>query len=522
MDRPIQAKPKTDVLESLFRHKWKAILIPTLVLGAGVAIALFLPRTYRSEAKLALQVGRQSVNIDPTAQTGQQMIAIQQQGREAEVITAMDLLRSRGVIAKVVERLGADYVLRGGPETEGEPPSDFAVAIDETLGEAARWAITQIKSIDPVSREEEAIIEVEDNLDVDAERDSTLILVSYNTDSAIGAQKVLQTLIDVYQEEHLRIHRNEGSRLFFQRQEKEFRDKYDAAMGAVRDAKDEMGVASVEARRQNLEAQLQSTTLAVFAAETDRRAALSELEDLKAQLSDLPERLIASKTSIPNEGADLMREQLYALQVRQADLKARYSDTHPLVTAVTRQVEEAQQVVDGESNVREETVDDINPIHRQLSLSLKQKQSELASLEGRLEALAKQESEVRKNLAKVNTDAVTLSQLEREESLASRKFYRYADNLEQARIDEELQRQKVSSINIAQDPTLAEKPVSPAKAVIALASMVLAMAGTFATILGFEQLNDKPRDDATIEQATGVPVLASIPDSAVHGRVLAS
>ncbi|QDT68389.1 Chain length determinant protein [Planctomycetes bacterium MalM25] len=520
MDR---SKPSTsghDVLEMLFRHKWKALLIPTCVIGLGLAIALFLPRTYRSEAKLALQVGRQSVNIDPTAQTGQQMIAIQQQGREGEVITAMDLLRSRGVVAKVVDKLGADYVLRGGPPGEGEP-SAVAKAVNATVGEAARWAITQLKSIDPISREEEAIIEIEENLAVDAERDSILILVSYSTDSAIGAQQVLSTLIDVYQDEHLRIHRNDGSRLFFQQQEELHRGEYDTAMGAVRDAKDEMGVASVEARRQNLEAQLQATTLSRFEAESARSAALSAVKDLERQLSDMPERLIASKTSIPNEGADLMREQLYALQVRQADLKARYSDTHPLVVAVTRQVEEAEQVVDGESSVREETVDDVNPIHRQLTLNLKLKQSELASLDGRLKALVEQEKGVRTELEKINTNAVRLARLERDESLASRKYYRYADNLEQARIDEELERQKISSINIAQDPTLAEKPVSPSKAIVALASMALAFAGTFASILGFEQLNDKPRSESSLEQATGVPVLASIPDSAVHGRVLA-
>jgi capsular polysaccharide biosynthesis protein len=62
--------------------------------------------------------------------------------------------------------------------------------------------------------------------------------------------------------------------------------------------------------------------------------------------------------------------------------------------------------------------------------------------------------------------------------------------------------------------------VSPSKLIVALGSIVLAFAGTAAMILGLEQVSDKVRDERTIEKATGVPVLATIPDSAIHGRVL--
>ena len=511
-----------DVVEVLFRHRIKAVLIPATILGLGLAIALFMPRTYASEAKLGLQVGRQSVNIDPTAQTGQQMISLQQMGREGEVTTAMELIRSRGVIEKVVDRLGPDYVLRGGPEgtgdSEGGASALFASAADATLGALIRT----IKSIDPISDREEAIIEVEENLSVDAERDSTLIDVVYSTASPVGAQKVLSTVVDVYQEEHLRIHRNENSRAFFEEQEGSFREQLDAAMDAVRAAKDEIGVASIENRRTNLEQQLQSITMAAYQADAERSAHAAELRDLQRQIAGLPERLIATKKSIPNEGADLMRDQLYALQVRQADLKSRFSDTHPSVVAVSAQIEQAEKVVDEQSSVREETTDDINPIHRELSLQAKQKESQIASLDARLKMLSDQDEAVRQDLEKLNADAMRLAQLERDQSILNRKYFRYSDNLEQARIDAELEAQKISSVSIAQAPTLAEKPVSPKKVFVGLGAMALALAATAGTILGLEQVNDKLRSQRAVEEATGVPVLATIPESPVHGRVLSS
>lgn len=510
----------SDVLEALFRHRVKATLIPATILGLGLAIALFAPRTYRSEAKLGLQVGRQSVNIDPTAQTGQQMISLQQMGREGEVTTAMDLIRSRGVIEKVVDRIGPDYILRGGPEGSGEQGvvgATIGTAVDATLGNLIRT----IKSIDPISDREEAIIEVEENLGVDAERDSTLIDITYSTASPIGAQTVLSTLVDIYQEEHLRIHRNEGSRAFFQEQEASFRDQLNEAMDAVRAAKDEIGVASIDARRTNLEQQLQSITMAAYQADAERTAQLAELRDLRRQLSSMPERLISSTKQVPNVGADLLRDQLYALQVRQADLKARFSDTHPAVVAVSAQIEQAEKVVDEQQEVREETTDDVNPIHRALSLETKQTESLVASLDARLKMLADQDRSVRQDLEKLNADEVRLAQLERDQSILNRKYFRYSDNLEQARIDAELEAQKISSVSIAQSPTLAEKPVSPKKVFVGLGAMALALAATAATILGLEQASDKLRSEDAIEEATGVPVLATVPDTPVHGRVLA-
>lgn len=511
------------MVEMLFRHRVKAVLIPALVLAAGLAVALFAPRQYRSEAKLALQIGRQSVNLDPTAQTGQQIIGIQQLGRDAEVITALDLIKSRGVLSKVVQRVGADYVLRGGPEAEGsdEPASPVQRVYDATLGAALQSAIAVVKSIDPIDPEEEAVIRIERNLVADSERDSTLLLVSYSTDTPEGARRVLATLIDVYRDEHLRINRNQGSRHFFQEQEELIRQQLNEAMDQVRKAKNEIGVASVDTRRQNLENQLQSVTMSAFQAESERNALVAELKDLNLQLGAMPERLVASKKSVPNEGADLLREQLYTLQVKQADLKARYSSSHPLVIAISQQIDEAATVVDNQSDVREETVDDINPFHRELALAANEKRSQLASLEARLESLRDQDETVRQDLEKVNHDAMRIAQLEREEAILDRKYTRYADNLEQTRIDQELEEQSVSSISTAQEPTLAKKPVSPSKLAVALGSIVLAFAGTAATILGLEQISDKVRDERTVEKATGVLVLAIIPDSTIHGRVLA-
>lgn len=58
-----------DVYFVLFRHKWKIILF-FLAVVVTVTLGTFLaPEIYRSDAKVLVRVGRESVSLDPTARS---------------------------------------------------------------------------------------------------------------------------------------------------------------------------------------------------------------------------------------------------------------------------------------------------------------------------------------------------------------------------------------------------------------------------------------------------------------------
>jgi len=513
--RPTTQLTPSDFWETAFRHKKKLLVFPTLILAIATAVILWFPRTYQSEAKLFLQVGRESVGIDPIATTGS-TISLQKTDRETEVRSAMQVIGSRGVLAEVVKELGAEYILRGGPA--GADAGESAIA--QKLFSPIVGLIKTLKQIDPVSIEEEALIELEESLIVDSERDSTVIVLQYDAKSPAGAQAVLAKLVEVYQREHLRIHRNPDSEQFFAGQYEMLQKRLDLANNNLRDAKNMMGLASVEGRRATLEDQLKLVEQNAYSTEQDLATSLARVSDLKKQIAAMPERMIATRRSIPNEGADLLREQLYALQMRQMDLKARYSDSHPMVLAISAQLEEAEKVVEDQSENREETTDDINPNRRQLSLELLQQSSIVAGHEARLDTLQEQKKLVHQDLKQINRDEVMLDELEREVTLARTKFFKYAENREQARIDQALQDQKISSVSIPQVATLAEKPVSPSKVLVGLGALVLAFGGTLSWVAASEQLNDKIRSGEDVEEHLKLPVFAEIPKSDIHGRVL--
>ena len=471
------------VLEIVSRHKKKIVIWPLLSLALGAAYFLFFPRTYLSEARLFLRVGRETVGIDPSGTAGQTM-PMYTADRENEVKSAEEVFKSRSVAAQVVDRLGADIVLGHGGSDSGST-NRFASAVAKPIGALREW----INSVDPISERESAIINVERNLTVMSERQATVIVVQYTASSPQLAQTVCQAVVEVAQQEHMRVHRDEGSTPFFTEQQQRLRQQLEQSLEALRKAKDEMGLASVEQRRESLEAQYSAIELDRLSTNQQLATAQARIEDLQRQLTKVPERLIASKRSVPNESADMLRTQLYELQVKAMDIKARYSDTHPLVVAVNDQLNEAKKVLDEQPAERTETTDDINTIHRSLALSMKQEQSVVAGLGARLGELDQQNTAVLAELRTVNGHDLTIDQLTRDADLARDKYMQYARIMEEARIDNELQNSRISNISVPQAATLAEKPVSPSKMLTALGTILLAAGGTLGLVLLSERQN---------------------------------
>lgn len=496
-----------DLFRLILRHRKKLVVLPTLAVLLGLSIILFFPRTYRSQAKLFLQIGRESVGIDPTATVGQ-TIALQQSGRDNEVQSALEVLAGRGVIGAAVDELGPEIVLaQGGADGAGGKSNLIANAVGAVPRMISGW----FQSLDPISQREEAIIQLERGLEFGAERDSAVIVIKYDAKTPQLAQQICDAVVKAYQREHLRIHNNPGSTTFFDDQQALLRKQVDEAEEGLRQMKDALGIGSIDLRRTTLETQYSAVTLNRYDAEQQLATALASVADLDQQLDKLPARLTSSKTSVPNEGGDMLQDQYYALRLKEMELKARYSDGHPLVQAVSQQVAQAKRVIDTVELTRDVTVDDINPISRDLSLDRKKQASVIAGLKARLTELDVQEKKILSDLRSINEAGLKIAQLERVAELARDKYRQYGEYLEEARIVRELQRERISNVSVVQPASFQEKPVGPKKLLVVLATMFLAMFGTAAAVLTSEQLHGVG-NSIHANGFSGVPARLSMPE----------
>jgi uncharacterized protein involved in exopolysaccharide biosynthesis len=122
-------------------------------------------------------------------------------------------------------------------------------------------------------------------------------------------------------------------------------------------------------------------------------------------------------------------------------------------------------------------------------LDLKLRQSEQAGLKANLLALNEQKEAVLADLRTVNDHELRLDELSRQADLARSSFMQYAQDMEAARVDKELENDLISNLSIPQPATLTEKPVSPLPLLVLFATLVFATAGTGALVLASELLN---------------------------------
>ncbi len=495
-----------DFFAALFRNKKKVITVPIVVLGLAALFIVFAPRAYESEGKLFLQIGRESVKLDPTATTGD-TISVHSNDRDSEIVTVMESLKSRGTIERVVDRLGEDVILGRG--SVGEKKTNVFV---QALRTAVGTAVSLVRNLDPITDRERAIITVERGLEVDAESESTLITARYEAETPELAQLVAQTLLDVYREEHLRLHRTSGSREFFDRRYSELEQQLNDAVTSLNDAKNRMGIVSIESRRGTLEARLANIELNLYDNVRQLAAARARVADIRKQLAATPERMVAEETTVPNTGTDLLRDQVFELEVLMLDQQAKYSDDHPALRATKSQLQKARAMLETESRDRRETTNDINPNHRTLSLALATEASSLAGIVAQNDALNEQREAVAGDLKKLNNHELEIDQLQRQVQLARTNYDRNTDNRVKAEIDALLDENAISNAKVAQTATLAQKPVSPNKLLIAALSLMLSGFAVVSLVLISEKLSTPIYKEEQLEEALQLPVYGVLPE----------
>jgi uncharacterized protein involved in exopolysaccharide biosynthesis len=439
-----------------------------------------------------------------------------QSDRNEDIKSALQVLNSRGTIAQVVDQVGPEVVLDGIPGDQGQAPNPVVKWVKNALGQA----IAVVKQIDPVSKREEAIIEIEKHLKVDAERNSTVIAARYDADSAQAAQRILAALVDTYQLEHLRIHRNPDSGNFLADQRDLLLEKLNKAQAELTAAKNRIGVSSIEGRRSALEGQLQAIELELNNTRQELATVEARTKDISTKLAGTSERETSSRKSIPNEGADLMQDELYANQVRLMDYRSKYSANHPLVVTSERQMEQAKRIVDEQAKERLETVDDINPVYRELTLELARQQGILSGLSARRVELERQKLTTSNAIDQFNRDEIELDALRRNEQIARSKFFEYNNSFEQARVDEAREKDRISSVSVVQPATLAEKPVSPSKPLVLAGGCFLALASVISVIFISERLNGNLRNARELPGSLKLPVLATLSECTANRKLL--
>lgn len=314
-------------------------------------------------------------------------------------------------------------------------------------------------------------------------RKSNIINVSCEASSPELAQQIVELALKYASDIHLRVNRTAGSYDFFASQTDRQSDELHQNELEMRTIKNSTGIAELNAQRHVHVQRIAELEDRRLLAQSTLKAAEAEATERRKTLAALPEtKVTASTTGNPQTAAAKMREQLYALELKEQDISSRFQEDTFFVKQIREQVAAAKKVLKDEADPLQVTKSS-NPAHQSMQSALLEIQAKLSAYKGEVASLDEQIAASKRELELFNENEIKLASLERQIDLQKVSHKKYAENRELARIDQALEQQNISNLNILQAPTRSVTPTNP-KVILNLSfGFILAVFAAFGVVV---------------------------------------
>ena len=434
------ARPSTLALvKGVARRQRRLITMCFLALAAGAVAAVLLATPfYYGQMKILVKRDRADSVVSGAAEPA----AGREELSEAELLSQAELMKANDLVERVAREAGLVKLAAA----TGKPRSD---------AEALALAVKALR----------------ENLTVSPVRRTWLIDVNYRATDPQLTRDVLDTMLRVYLEKHLALHRPSGTHQFFADQAEGARREWDAAKARLAEFSQRTHVVSAVQEREGVVQQLIQFDAMRAQAEAARAEAARRLSVVTAELSRVPQRHTAEvRTTDSSLLIQDARARVATLEARRTELLQKFTPAYRGVIEIDGQLRDARAALAEARSapVREETVAD-NPTRLWLDTEATRVKAEHEAAEARVQALAAA-------VGRYRNRAETLDRREAEEltllqdvAAAEQKFKLYAQKREEARISDELDRTRIANVAVAEAPAVRFEPErTPSLAILPL------------------------------------------------------
>jgi polysaccharide biosynthesis protein PslE len=466
-----------EIIRILHARMFRIAMVFLATVGAAYIYLQFVSDQYEAEAGLLVRLGRENVETPVTVAKGiVNTIGV----REEEVNSNIQLLASPSLIDAVVDRIGVEAF-----EFEAPPPKTLIQKIKYHARNGYRWGRRQIKEAlialnlkKGLTKRDDVLELARRSLTVERVKTSDVIRVRMRLPDPGLAVRFVDVLLKLYLQRHVLVHQDANVTGFFTAEVRDHQASLkdiDRRLILLRDA---AGVSAVDHQRELLLDRLDDLQEKIEDAENER-AMVDRSPAAAGRPSALPPAIPKAVAGlIPNPSVDSLKEKL--------------TERH------------LERVSIAESNTAE-------------SLSMKRLETEITVLEDlllrgldeRLGQLKARARAIEEQLRALNTSEAQLDQLKREKNVEEQNYYVYTKRMEEARINDELDRGSVANISILYPPGATIEPVAPRKMLIMYISLAVGAVLGLALALVPEYFNDTIRTDRDVMAIDGVTFLGS-------------
>ena len=461
------------------------------ILGLFALIMSMVPNMYDAEMKILVKQSRVDPLVSPNPVQPERVGNLTEQDLESEA----ELLRSRDVL----QGAAADCMVK----KPGFDAWSF-VPVVNAFAAAAPARGTDLLAVTKEARD------LAENMQITPLKNSDVISVSYSSVNPTRAACILKAVGKLYMDKHLAVHRPGDAFEFF----KQETDRYKRELQGT-----EAQLASFGQEEQlvtdGTEKEIGVRKLSDYrAALVDNKAEIAEtqarIRQLEAMSKKTSHRTVKSIRTAPNEALKDLQTQLVALEVRRTEMQGKFTDTYRPLQDLQKQIEDVKgAIAEAQKAPLVEQTTDTNPAGDWLAVELAKARSELASLQAGSNARAQAVQEYRSMVLDLDQKNLKRADLVRAQKAAEENYLLYQRKQEEARIEEELDKQRIVNVAIAEEPSV---PVLPNPSPIPF-KFGFVIAGFLSLGCGlitdyYDRTFHTPED---IERYLGIPLLAAMP-----------
>lgn len=466
-----------DFLTVFFKHKHKILMILCATVCAVSIATLLFPPTYEAKSSLLVKFGREYIYRPEVGDRTPQVTV----NHEEIINSEIHILTSRDLIEKVI---GALKIEKLYPDLVESPP----------------------KNMTPMQA---AVLRFEKNLKVEGIKKANIIGITFQHNDQNLTADAVNKLVDSFKVKHLQMYSGLESS-FLDEQLEAYGKKLKESESNLELFKQKNQVFSLAEQRS---LQLQQRTVL----DTSLKQTRSNIDELQKKVSALKSHLnliAGNKGRYTQTDLDRIivesKAKLLALRLGEQDLLKKYKESNRLVQSNRKEIQLVTDFMKEQEAIINSKVLTGNSVFLDI-------EKEAIKSEADLQAQIAKENTLRRQLSQLDGEIKTLDLKEngfqsakRELATNEKNYLTYVEKVEEGRISDTMNLQKMANVSIVQAATTPAEPIKPKKLLnIVLGIIFGAVSGLGAAFVS-EYAGQGFSTRASVEKRLGIRVLAAV------------
>ena len=467
-----------EILSTLFKYKTKIlvsfVLITCLSLVASVYYLKFIAKpVYEAKSLVLVRFGWETENIDLSLGRHQPNF------KDTDAMAAeVQILQSRELAEKIVDEIKPEVIF---PDMEKQLRMGLPVA-------------------------ESAVSRFQKKLSVKSASSGNILVATFKGPDPDMAARVLNELVNYYIDKRADYYRNPKAFQFLEQKTEEYKQKLSEAEAKLKGFQDQSQIISFDEQRGFL---LNRQRL-LAEARRENETAMAQIQEKNSELErQLPN---IQKTSIvASEKMSEMENRLFNLQLQENELLSKYKEDNRLVTNIREQIQMIKNYISSHGSGSK--LAPVDPAYQDLQKRMSENKAELSALKIKATGLDEQIRNVAAEIAAFEAQESKYKQLARNVADNEDKYKSYLSKLEESRIHDELDRQKMGNVSVLEPASIPDEPIKPQLPLILFVAMAfsLGIAGSIGLAFFLETMSAGMSTPAQAESRLELPVLAVVP-----------